>query len=246
MIFAALDYLNYRQRRGRYSDAQPDAGMGALAFVDEIPDSQIRAFRIGDMIFTQRLNSFMSWAMMYVTSSPVDHTAIYYGDGKVAHRTLTGAGLHSLRSLAKNCRVVIIRMNEGELRHWSHEFEALRPRIHKGSKIMHALPTKGQLAVGALLAIHGLFPDRFRWKLWLDFFFAVGLLSVLYNQLFGSLLIFGLPLYSLFSLLVFRISGAIRRLRNQPSLIMSHPDIGYRLVFKVGGLGLHPVRLTLA
>lgn len=236
MILAAWDYWQYRQRLGRYSDVQHDAAMGAFAFVDQIPKSQVEQFKIGDFIFTQRLNSILSWAMMYITSSSVDHAAIYAGDGRVAHRTLHGAGYHSLRAFAKGSRLVVVRMAPSQLARWSHEFEIQRGQIDTGPKFMRHLTPKMQLAIGGLMAIHGRYHDRFRWKLWLEFFLTLLSFSWIINHFTQMITVYFAPICSVYFLVHYKAANFVHALRKKPPLIMSHPDVGYYIFFKVGGL----------
>jgi hypothetical protein len=234
MLLAIWDYYQYRQRRGRYSDLQSDGGM-AMAFVDEIPEDQIRQFRDHDMVFTQRLDSFLSWAMMYVTSSPVDHVGVF-NNGKVLHKTLSGARLHSIRAFSRGCRVLIVRMSRKQLSHFMYETEAYVERIDRGSPWLHSLPPKAQIAIGGIKSIHGKYADRFRWPLWAEWFFTSFIASALIWYVSGYITSFILPILSVSALLYFWTVNLYRKISGSPALTMSHPDLHYRTFFKVGGL----------
>jgi hypothetical protein len=87
MIFALLDYCQYRLRNGRYS-AERFAKMNAfLANPDKI--GAIRGAQIGVM-FVHPLNSFVSWIIMYVTGGPWSHVALLTGKGTIFEATTAG------------------------------------------------------------------------------------------------------------------------------------------------------------
>lgn len=235
MIFALWDYWRYAKRQGRYSDTQSDVGM-ANGFTDSIPPSEIDHFQIGDLIFTQRLNSRFSWATMYVTASPVDHTAIYAGGGMVAHMTLTGAKTHSLRALSSGSRLIILRMTKHQMLEWTKEFEKIKVNIDKGTAFQHAFPPKIQLFIGGIWCAHGKYPRRFCWKVFIDFFIFITLISTSISYIFNVYLPLAIPIISIIYLVYNKISNMIRSLKKLGPRIMSHPDIGYHLFYKVGGL----------
>ncbi|MGB7433659.1 MAG: hypothetical protein WA921_14430 [Ahrensia sp.] len=236
MILALWDYCNYWRRKGRYSNEQPDAAMGQNAFVDEVPVEEVARFQVGDIVFTQRLNSFASWAMLYLTSSSVDHVGIYAGDGKIAHRTLEGAGMHSLRSIAKGARVLVVRMSDEELAHWSYEVESTIDRIDKGSKVHHSFPPKIQLLIGGIYLIHGKYTDRFKLRLWSEFFLTITIFFGTLSYFTGIITLLAFPTLSLFALIYYFSKNLLRLLLKKQPITISHPDIGYHAFFKVGGL----------
>ena len=210
--------------------------MGAFAFVDEVPLEEVNRLQHGAFILTQRLNSFTSWAMLYVTKSSVDHAAIYAGDGNVFHMTLSGSKLHSLRSLAKGARVLILRMSRAELGQWSYETQLTNERIDKGSKFEHSFPPKIQLIIGGLYSIHGKYPDRFNFVLWFEFFLTLSFFVWIVYFFSGLITLTVLPLLSVFFLAYFAAKNLLRSIQKKPAMAMSHPDIGYQAFLKVGGL----------
>jgi hypothetical protein len=106
MLFALADYLAYRRRSGRYSREKSRSPM-AFGFDFELPPKAIAALRPGDAIFLLTFDSWLSWAVMYMTNSEVSHAAIYLGDGLISHATLGGVVKEPVRSLyGRSCRLL--------------------------------------------------------------------------------------------------------------------------------------------
>ena len=181
----------------------------AVGFIDVIPPQDMAKLKPGDLVFTQRLNSNLSWAMMYFTSSSIDHAAVYMGDEQVVHMTLAGTKQHSLRSVAQGCRVLIMRMNMQQLARFAYENQKETDRIDKGSTRRNELPPKLQLTVGALYTIHGKYWHRFRFKLWIEFFATTILFGTFAWFIFGYLTAFIFPLASFFALIIFIMRNLI-------------------------------------
>lgn len=87
MLFALLDYYRYRSQRGIYSTAYIRERNGPLLTRENFPDPTV--FKPGSVFFIHRRVSLTSWFIMYVTSSPWNHTGIFTGDGTVVE-ALTG------------------------------------------------------------------------------------------------------------------------------------------------------------
>jgi hypothetical protein len=98
MFIALIDYLAYRRRSGRYSRERSQSAM-AFGFDRELPPKAIAALRPGDAIFLQTFDSWLSWAVMYMTKSEISHAAIYLGNGLIFHATLSGVVQESIESL---------------------------------------------------------------------------------------------------------------------------------------------------
>ncbi|QNE30749.1 NlpC/P60 family protein [Sphingomonas sp. NBWT7] len=233
MLFTIFDYLQYAFKRGRYGPNQRDGGM-AMAYVDKISDEAVAQMRAGDAIFTQRLDSFKSWAMMYMTTSPIDHAAIYKGDGRIVHMTLDGFKEHSLRSVTKGARVLPVRFLRG-----SEETPFDPPKglgvIVRRHRPSHVLPPRLQLAWVAVRIWHGFHPERFRWKFAADtILLALVLDALLLTYLKLPVAIPTLSLSVICMIANFCFHKA-RLLRNREYELLSHPDIGYYSFFRIGG-----------
>ncbi len=86
MLYAAIDYWNYRHRRGRYSArAMEDQGF-ALAVESSFPD--YKKIPLGHIAFVSTSGSLASWAIMYACDGVISHTTMFYGSG-VLHDTIT-------------------------------------------------------------------------------------------------------------------------------------------------------------
>ncbi len=258
MIVALIDYVQYRLRAGRYGDHQRDGGMGALAFVGSIPEDVVAQLEPGDVVFTQRLDSTLSWATMYFGSSPVDHMAIYVGDGNVIHATLGGVKMHTLKVLALNARVLIVKDPRSVVGGGLDEQPTggvLTPR----ERWFHSLPPKGQLAMVAIEIVLGFYPASFRWKFFADVVFICVIIDTISYWLLN--MYFALPAAFIFGCMIaVNLSFyTIRKWRGKSYQLLSHPDIGYRNFFRYGGrmvtklgtlvvcdLGLVPLDLFLA
>jgi hypothetical protein len=93
MIFAILDYINYRSRRRAYSDALLRAEGGRLATEENFPRPE--QFKTGDLVFLHTADSFLSWLVMYYTSSVWSHVASVSENGYIIDATTSGVLEHS-------------------------------------------------------------------------------------------------------------------------------------------------------
>lgn len=93
MIFAVVDYFQYRYRLGKYSHEAMIKDGWLLAISQNF--SNYRSCVVGDIIFASTAESRLSWAVMYFTQSVVSHTAMFYGDGIVHDCTTAGVLRHS-------------------------------------------------------------------------------------------------------------------------------------------------------
>lgn len=94
-IFAALDYLRYRRRRGKYGRS----GVLRHAFAGTDADTLWPLLRKGDLLLISTGRQFLSWLVMYITDSPLSHLATYIGNGKIAHMTTSGFAIEDIQSL---------------------------------------------------------------------------------------------------------------------------------------------------
>jgi hypothetical protein len=91
MFFALYDYIQYRKRSGRYEkDINKSGSLMGRAYDGELPDSVFSKLRPGDIIFTAEFGWWVSWLIMYLTSSNVSHVAWYMGNRTIIHATLEG------------------------------------------------------------------------------------------------------------------------------------------------------------
>lgn len=109
MLFALFDYITYTRQAGRYSRTSSDV-MGC-GFEDKLPDEIFSILRPGDYLLVQGLGSYISWLVMYFTSSPISHVAFYTGDRNIFHATLSGALTEPIDSLfTKKSRVLPVHL----------------------------------------------------------------------------------------------------------------------------------------
>ncbi len=88
MIFALADYLQYRLRKGPYSE-NVLLLKGAFLTTPEKASMLFQA-RDGDSIFCHPVNSFVSWIVMYVTASPWSHVGTLTSAGTVIEAITQG------------------------------------------------------------------------------------------------------------------------------------------------------------
>lgn len=86
MLFAFVDYQQYKRKTGRFARDLTKSIMGG-AFEGLVPETAVQMLRPGDVLVVQTLERFASWAIMYVTQSEVSHVVFYVGDRKIAHAT---------------------------------------------------------------------------------------------------------------------------------------------------------------
>jgi hypothetical protein len=231
MIFAALDYWHYLKRAGRF-DGDKDAFAG-LAHMGHLSDDVLAQVQMGDCLVTQRLDSKLSWAMMWFTSSQIDHSAIYIGNGRIAHVTLAGFKQHSIRVLGRNTRILPIGIEPLiSLEKPSTRPQSVLPKPR--ARPSHIFPPKAQLAWIAARIILGFHHERFRWKFILDTLFVT-----LPSDMIACTAT-GLPLIPFLSgnvvlIAVFnRMKSAVFRMLNKPQEVLSHPDILYHSLLRSG------------
>ena len=236
MIFALYDYLQYAFRRGRFGDNQR-SGMG-MGHYGSLSQELLSDMRKGDIILTQRLDSKFSWAMMYFTSSAIDHAAIYLGDGKIAHMTLGGFKEHKLGVLTKNSRTLPLRFapNGGEDPFdFGDGYSRLEPRRRMPS---HRLPPKAQLIWAGIRINLGLHSDRFRWKFLADILVIGMVLDLM------TVWATGFPVFCSIaaSACLFASASAlvlsVRQKFGAKLKPLSHPDLAFRAFSENGGVML--------
>lgn len=245
MLFALLDYANYRLRRGRYGEGVGASGM-AVAYRDSLPQSVLDELQHGDTIFTQRLNSTLSWGTMYFASAPVDHVAVYIGSGKVFHATINGSKVHDIQAIAKGARILPARIDFPESDLKPHPDASLGDQdeddhapnggfINRKRRLSHALPAKLQLVWVALLLMVGFYIDRYRWKFSADFLIGAAIVDAPVYLLTGWVVAAPFAVLALLATAWNVITLSWKRHRNLPHEILSHPDIMWRHLHGFGG-----------
>jgi hypothetical protein len=110
MIFAAIDYYNYRRQSGRY-DKTRGTNLMCGSFAESLPDEVVSLLEPCDVIVSGNFECWKSWLIMYLTSSQTSHVAIYAGDKKIIHQTLGGAVYGPIEDLfGKNQRLLAIKI----------------------------------------------------------------------------------------------------------------------------------------
>lgn len=94
MIFAALDFVRYKLRRGKYSAKAIRAEGGQLATSANF--AKIEAFGPDHLFFYHNADSFRSWFIMYFTSSVWSHTGMFTEQGNIIDATTSGVIEHPL------------------------------------------------------------------------------------------------------------------------------------------------------
>lgn len=97
MIFALIDYIKYRKGKGLYNLSNDP--IMQYGFPGEIPIPTLKALEPGDVIFTFTSNSFISWAIMYLTKARMSHVSQYIGNNSIIHSTTEGVISESIESL---------------------------------------------------------------------------------------------------------------------------------------------------
>lgn len=183
MIFALADWLRYRLCLGQYSD-DPSKNILALGHTYRVAEETLKVIEPGDIIICQRMNSLLSWAIMYFGGRyAVDHVGIYIGEGKVLHLTLLGVKRHSIHSLARGARILPFRPYERDKT--AAEFQSPQPSVVENNSdalVREALSDKAiaesyekvavkphlQLLLRGIRIVLGLEPTSFSWKYYFD------------------------------------------------------------------------------
>jgi len=190
MIFAIIDYLSFLNQSGRFSRKHLQEPM-AYGFEEYIPDKTQRILQIGDIILCASFDSWLSWVIMYYTSSLICHCAIYIGDGQIVHATLSGSVKSPIESLyGKKSRFLIAR------------FRIPQEKLKKSkqvdiSKYVNIPYSKKVVFKKFLHIVSGRDWPYFRWKFYFDVFFVFLLIDIPF------LIFTRIPVFVLFPFLLF-------------------------------------------
>lgn len=249
MIFALLDLCKYRFRLGHYGN-DPSKNILALGHTHRVAEETLNILAEGDIIICQRMDSLLSWAVMYFGGGyAVDHVAIYLGKGKVLHATLSGVKEHSIHALARGARVLPFRLYgqdeaDPEFKEQSRGVDRRKsgsrdPEVppHAGVTIpdQDVLPPHLQLLLAGMAIVLGLRPTSFRWRYYLDAGLAAALLDLLLwpiNQFPMAVTLWGVWLLALIQMRI-RFHAQLRAGRKfEPD---SHPGLAMRVMLNQGG-----------
>lgn len=86
MLYAAIDYWKYRNRRDKYSPQAMEDNGYLLAIESNF--QEYKNIPLGHIAFVSTSGSIASWAIMYSGNGVASHVANFYGDG-VLHDTIT-------------------------------------------------------------------------------------------------------------------------------------------------------------
>lgn len=97
MIFALLDYLQFRLQKGVYSPNRIKDQGGKLSIESNFPD--YKKHEIGNIFFLHGRDSIKSWGVMYYTNSIWSHTGMFTENSNVTHATTGGVVEHDFAHL---------------------------------------------------------------------------------------------------------------------------------------------------
>lgn len=245
MFLALYDYFRYRLQRGIYG-ADPASNIMAVGHERRVAKETLDLLRTGDLILCQRLDSALSWAIMYFGGRyAVDHAAIYIADGRVLHMTLTGLRHNAIDTLARGARILPVRLPQSDgtfdttpdTEESRAVYLATMKRIDAHRKANGDFPAPyASLILSALGIVLGLRPATFRWRYYAD----VGVLAALVDAILWPLNHFpmSLTLWMLWLgaiiVMQWRFHRAIQR--GQPSDEESHPGLFIRHIMLTGAL----------
>jgi len=242
MFFALTDLVRYKRQNGHYSD-DPNRNIMALGHTGRVAEETLRILCPADMIICQRMDSLVSWAIMYFGGYTVDHVAIYIGDGRVEHMTTRGVKIHSIQALARGARILPYRVDvpKGELPEPDYRLPQLVSKNNQSGDGRYIGPdakarrvSRRNLLIQGLQQVLGLRP-LFGLKHYLD----IGVCALLVDLIFWSML--GFPaLLSVWAgyipiLLLFRASYYTLLRAGFDIELDPHPGLAFVLMKGVGG-----------
>ena len=115
MIFALVDYLRYRFQRGQYSPRKLEED--GWFFAEKSSLDMLSAARNGDLLFSQPINSFTSWVVMYFQGGPCSHVGMLTNEGTVIEAITAGHVEHPASAYFDGKHYLAI----GKHREWDNE-----------------------------------------------------------------------------------------------------------------------------
>lgn len=105
-MIAIFDYHNYRKRSGRFARKGKKSVM-QLAFPDKVPELALSYLEPGDLLFVSTYENWMSWLIMYLTSSEISHVAMYLGNRQIAHMATSGSIAEPIESIYGKNKMIL-------------------------------------------------------------------------------------------------------------------------------------------
>lgn len=161
MLFAAWDYIEFRKEAGRYA-RETGSDLMCGGYRDALPSEVLLALQNGDLILMGNFGWWVSWLIMYLTSSQISHVAVYVGDGKILHATLSGGELAPIETLFRPCtRLLACKAPIPAERRKSADWSAVHSFVGRPySKLL--------VLWKAMVILSGRDVDAFRWKFFFD------------------------------------------------------------------------------
>lgn len=151
------------------------------AFQGSIPEPVKKyAYEPGAAIFTCDMDSWSSWAVMYITKSEVSHVALSIGNGQLCHVIPhRGVVVQSITSLyGQHTRLIVVN-NPIDQALWFKSRDYLASTLGE--------PYSWKLICLHVLGIPlGLFKNRYRWQLSVDTIILIGLANLICRNIFGQ------------------------------------------------------------
>jgi hypothetical protein len=107
MLFCLSDFFQYYRRLGKYSRARLDSTGHRLATLENL--ERYRNSEGISLVMVHRYPSFVSWIIMWSTSSIYSHSAILLPGGMASHMTTSGHLLQSVSDFADNCSYLLVQ-----------------------------------------------------------------------------------------------------------------------------------------
>jgi hypothetical protein len=141
------------------------------AFESRLSEQAEQWLKPGDTIFVLTMNSAISWLVCYLTSSIVSHCAIYIGNGRILHATLSGTRDDPISCLyGPGNRILFASMPMD-----SEKRAKVVSATHEYIGVPYGLLG---IAYKALLILSGRDWPYFRWTFFFDFLISIAVLEI--------------------------------------------------------------------